>query len=92
MQSLSSDYGQREGIPSEKLESLLEQLRRTSTVQQSERHIGLLNIAQRLSLVFGSQASLHIRSQEGFYTQIEFIIPHPLPDNALEIPLRPSSQ
>lgn len=80
------------GIPSEKLESLLEQLRRTSTVQQSERHIGLLNIAQRLSLVFGSQASLHIRSQEGFYTQIEFIIPHPLPDNALEIPLRPSSQ
>lgn len=76
------------GIPPEKLRLLLAE---PPCAQQAEkRHIGLRNISQRLSLVFGKEASLRIRSKEGFYTQVEITVPRPLSDDALTVPPPPA--
>jgi two-component system sensor histidine kinase YesM len=62
------------GISEERLQEILSDLKKPSETDKTH-HIGLYNINQRLNLYFGSEYKIKINSKEGYFTQIELLIP-----------------
>jgi len=65
------------GMSAEQL-GRLQALMGTPFLQEDLDHIGMLNVNNRLKLLFGEQAILHIESQENEGTRIRFAIPDSL--------------
>lgn len=67
------------GIPEERLMQLEEQIQKAkrpeTDVPALQSHVGLFNIAKRLYLQYGSEASLQIDSREQVGTVIEILLP-----------------
>lgn len=72
-----SDNGR--GIPPATLTMLQEWLRPDHTASPTEEHIGLRNIASRIDLLYGPQASLTIDSVLDHGTTIQLVLPTPNP-------------
>ena len=54
------------GISAERLEQIRESLKNESSLTKS---FGLLNVHQRMKLVYGDRFSMHVKSEEGKFTQ-----------------------
>lgn len=67
------------GISEEKLNEIRQSLilarQESQTIPDTERSIGLANIARRLHLFYGDASSLNLESTSGKGTQVEIIIP-----------------
>lgn len=75
------------GMYRDDLEKLRRRLYADTIPEQEIRHIGLLNTAKRLSLRYGSQAKILIKSKHGFGTVVTIQIPLNIPES----PAYPSS-
>jgi two-component system sensor histidine kinase YesM len=62
------------GIPNHRLGELTEKLEQKTT-NSDGKHIGLLNVQQRIHYVFGAEYGLGIRSQLGSGTVVEMQLP-----------------
>lgn len=69
------------GMSAEQLGKLRSQMG-TPFLQEDLDHIGMLNVNNRLKLLFGEQAILNIESRENEGTRIRFSIPDSLPQAA----------
>lgn len=61
------------GITEERMEEIIQYI--TGTEDSENRSIGLRNVHQRLTMVFGHKAGLQISSSYGEWTRISFVIP-----------------
>lgn len=68
-----SDDGR--GIPAATLKMLQEWLLMKENVNQTQEHIGILNIVNRMQLIYGEEASLTIDSKLNVGTTIDIILP-----------------
>lgn len=67
------------GMPEEELEKLRQRLNRWNEKENYE-HIGLINIQQRIKLLYGGQYGLEISSEIGRGTVVSVILPVSSPD------------
>ena len=67
------------GISKERLEEIRESLKTESSLTRS---FGLLNVYQRMKLVYGEQFSMHVESDEGKFTQ--FLLKFQMPETNSE--------
>ena len=74
------------GISPASLERLRVRIKKGTQSQGASRHIGLTNIYQRFYLAFGEGMSMEISSREGFYTQVELLVPKRLSDPPFPLP------
>jgi two-component system sensor histidine kinase YesM len=56
-------------------EAELSQIQDSLVTVQSDSHIGLRNIRQRLRLIYGEEATMTLRSRKGYWTQVRLDIP-----------------
>ncbi|MNU65892.1 Sensor histidine kinase YpdA [compost metagenome] len=61
------------GITAERMEEIIQYI--SGAEEAENRSIGLRNVHQRLTMVFGQSAGLHISSTDGEGTRISFVIP-----------------
>jgi sensor histidine kinase YesM len=63
------------GICGERLEELREMLQNGEPREETNAHIGLLNVDKRLKTRFGTMYGLVLESKENEYTEITYVIP-----------------